>query len=616
MATNPFAGPGATPGRENMGSDVPMGIIERVATGIKYMVSGVGPMNFFGPQQPLQPQAQERSEGRAFDYPVGYNLRIQPREGENISFGTLRALADGYDLLRLIIETRKDQVESFEWEIVPRNKEDSADSYKDEIRKATEFFERPDKEHDWAQWLRMQVEDLLVIDAVCVYPRANRAGGLYALELVDAATIKRVLDDGGRTPLPPSVAYQQVLKGIPAGDYSADSLIYMMRNPRTNRIYGYSPVEQIVLTVNIAMRRQLSQLDFYTAGNIPEAIAQVPENWTASQISEFQLWWDATLEGNSAAKRKMRFIPSLDNIVFPKDQVLKDEMDEWLARIISFAFSTTPMALMKQVNRASGEQMADTAKEEGLLPLLRFLETHISRLLQRYLGCPGLKFKFKVTNKLDGKAQMEVHTGYIAAKVLTPEEVREDLGKDALTPEQMEAAFPTPPAPVVLGPDGLPLPPEEQPEQELGPDGKPLPAKPLAGAALATAQAKGKVPPVAADPSVAEKLLERALGMLDPERVGTVMEKMLGAAAQRSHVPAPPPQVIELRPEINVEVGDTNVHVPAPRPAPIERVESPAPVALDFRLTKRVVGRRMADGSLSVEWVDKEPDFTIQGDNE
>lgn len=620
MATTPQGGQGASPGRESMGSDVPMGIIERVAAGIKYAVTGVGPTNFFGPQQPLQPQAQERTEGRAFDYPVGYNLRIQPREGENISFGTLRALADGYDLLRLIIETRKDQIESFEWEIVPRNKEDTADAYRDEIRMATEFFERPDKEHDWAQWLRMQVEDLLVIDAVCVYPRANRGGGLYALELVDAATIKRVLDDGGRTPLPPSVAYQQILKGIPAGDYSADSLVYMMRNPRTNRVYGYSPVEQIVLTVNIAMRRQMSQLDFYTAGNIPEAIAQVPENWTPAQITEFQTWWDSVLEGNSAAKRKMRFIPSLDNIVFPKDQVLKDEMDEWLARIISFAFSTTPMALMKQVNRASGEQMADTAKEEGLLPLLRFLETHISRLLQRYLGCPGLRFKFKVTNKLDAKAQAEVHGIYIDKKVITPDEAREALGMDALTDEQKEALAPPAP-PVVLGPDGQPVPPAEG---GVGPDGKPLPPKPLAGAAAATAAATAAAhgkPGVAAPPAgptEAEKLLERALGMLDPERVGAVMEKMLATA--RASTPAPAPQqpiVIEHRPEINVEVGDTSVHVPAPRAEKAEVIHLPPPAEPDFRLTKKVVGRRMADGSLQAEWVDKDPEFTVdQGDQQ
>ena len=39
---------------------------------------------------------------------------------------------------------------------------------------------------------------------------------LDALEPLDGATVKRVIDGSGRTPLPPQVAYQQVIKGVPA----------------------------------------------------------------------------------------------------------------------------------------------------------------------------------------------------------------------------------------------------------------------------------------------------------------------------------------------------------------------------------------------------------------
>ena len=82
-------------------------MIQRVVAGLRYAISGVGPDNWFGPSQPAAPQAQAQAEGRAFDYPVGYNLRTRPRDGESITFEQLRALADGYDLLRLVIETRK-----------------------------------------------------------------------------------------------------------------------------------------------------------------------------------------------------------------------------------------------------------------------------------------------------------------------------------------------------------------------------------------------------------------------------------------------------------------------------------------------------------------------------
>lgn len=530
-----------------MGTNVEQSVVQRIVAGVRYMVSGVGPLNWFGPSQPLAPQAQEQTEGRSHDYPVGYNLRIQPREGEAVSFQMLRALADGYDLLRLVIETRKDQIESFDWEIVPKKREDSGDKFTADIERVTAFFNSPDQEHNWPQWLRMQIEDLLVLDAIAVYPRPNRGGELYGLELIDPATLKRVIDDGGRTPLPPDPAYQQILKGIPAADYSRDQLVYTMRNPRTNRIYGYSPVEQVMMTVNIALRRQLSQLDFYTAGNIPEAIAQVPESWTAQQLKDFQGWWDSIMEGNSAAKRKMRFIPKLQDIFFPKKEVLKDEYDEWLARIVCFAFSISPSALIKQVNRASGEQMADTAKEEGLMPLLRFLEAHLTALVQKYLKAPELKFQFKVVNRVDPKSQAEIHKTYIDAQVLTKDEVREDLGKDAMTPEQREEAFPTPIAPG-FNPDGTPIEPVEE-GAAVGSDGKPL-----KGAAAAKAPA---APPAKEEAGIAEKMLSKLLDMIDPERIAKLLIE---------RVRAEPPVVIEHRPEISVEVGDTNVHVPAPRP--------------------------------------------------
>src|SRR3984957_19901794 len=79
--------------------------------------------DWFGPLAPIPPP---QVAGRQWDYPSGYNLATTPRINEPISFQTLRGLAEGYDLLRLVIETRKDQVARLSWTIGPRNKK-SAD---------------------------------------------------------------------------------------------------------------------------------------------------------------------------------------------------------------------------------------------------------------------------------------------------------------------------------------------------------------------------------------------------------------------------------------------------------------------------------------------------------
>ena len=440
--------------REQSGFNIEPSLIQRVSQGIRYAITGVGPENFFGPSQPLAPVAQEKSEGRAWDYPVGTNLRITPRNTESNPFSTMRALADGYDLLRLVIETRKDQIKSFDWEIVPTDDKQTAEQLASQIKYVTDFLQMPDREHTWDDWLSQLVEDLLVIDAVAVYPAYNRGGKVMAFELIDAATITRKITAQGRTPLPPDPAYQQILHGIMANDLTTDDLSYWMRNPRTNRLYGFSPVEQIIMTVNIALRRQFSQLEFYTAGNVPEAIAQVPENWTPKQIVEFQTLWDSMNEGNTAARRKMRFVPNLKDITFPKKDVLKDEYDEWLARIVCFAFSIPPTSFVKQQNRATAEQAADSAKEEGLLPLMRWLQNKMTFLIARHLGMPEVKFKWKMENAIDPLKQAQIDEIYSrpTVKVIMPEEIRARMGMDAMTPEAREAAWPTPAAPVVVAP--------------------------------------------------------------------------------------------------------------------------------------------------------------------
>src|SRR5262249_15762011 len=136
-------------------------------------------------------------------------------------------------------------------------------------------------------------------------------GQLMGLEQIDGATMRRVLDDWGRTPEGvDDTAYQQILKGMPAINYRRSDILYRPRNLRVHKIYGYSPVEQIMMTVNIGLRRPIFQLNFFTEGNMPPALIGVPEGWTPDQIRTFQEWFDNINAGNLAERRRARFVPS------------------------------------------------------------------------------------------------------------------------------------------------------------------------------------------------------------------------------------------------------------------------------------------------------------------
>lgn len=430
---------------------VSQGMIARLVTGIRYTLSGKqDPTMFFGPGQPLPPLGQDEARGRQFDYPFSVNTQYQPRKDEQrngVSFDQLRNLADSCDLVRLAIETRKDQMGKLEWVVKPRDIDVESDA---RCQMITDFLQSPDQEHDWSTWLRILLEELLTIDAPAVYPRMTRGAGVYSLDLMDGSLIKRVVDVTGRTPVAPDPAYQQIIKGLPAVDYSRDELLYLPRNPRVNRLYGYSPVEQIITTVNIALRRQLHKLQYYTEGSAPDLMIAVPENWNPDQIKMMQEYFDALLSGNTAERRKTRFVPGGMKPFDIKEGALKDEYDEWLARIVCYAFSLPPTPFIKAVNRATAQSAQDVALEEGLAPLMQWVVGMMNQVITRWFKVPDLCFSWQTDEELDPATSAAIANIYVTAKVLTPDEVRADLGREPLTPEQQELLNPPPP-PSVLG---------------------------------------------------------------------------------------------------------------------------------------------------------------------
>jgi hypothetical protein len=425
------------------GTPIEPSFIQRAAAGIKWLLTGNTP-DFFGPGTPVAPQAQQQAEGRAFDFAVGYNIQQQPRAGEAITFPQLRGLADGHDLLRLAIETRKDQMAKLRCVIKPKD----GSSPDDRCKKIQTFLERPDVEHDWDDWLRMWLEEVFVTDAPAIYPRKTKGGELYGLELIDGATIKRILNADGRTPLPPDPAYAQVIKGITAANYTTEELYYLPRNVRVSRIYGYSPVEQIIMTVNIALRRQVHQLNYYTEGNIPPMLIGVPATWSPEQIEKFQKVWDAMLVGDLAKKQQARFVPGGLTTTELQTEEIFGLADEWLARVICYAMNLPPNAFVKQQNRATAGTAQEVALEEGLAPIMRYVASKMTYILARVFKAPDLEFAWEDQADIDPLVQTQIDDYNIKNGSKTVDEIRVDRGDDPLTPEQKAeilAAKPKPP---------------------------------------------------------------------------------------------------------------------------------------------------------------------------
>lgn len=407
-------------------TELSAGFVQRVAQGMNYAIRGVTPGTWMSPGEPVQPQV-EQAKGRAWDYQPGINLDIEPRRHGGVTFQRLRNVAEYCDLVRLAIETRKDQVSAHPWEVIPAEGSGIAED-DPRIGKILAFIERPDGRQLWDSWMRMLIEDLLVIDAAAVYARPRMDGGLHSLEVFDGSTIHPLIDESGRAPLPPSPAYQQVFHGVPAVDFTADELYYMPRNPRSNRIYGYSPVEQIIMMVEIALRRQMHKLQYYTVGSAPDLLVEVPANWTIKQMKEFRVWWQELLSGDTANRQRGMFVPSGSKVQNLKEQALKDDFDEWIARVVMFAFSLPATPFIKQHSRANDQEQTSMAEDQGLTPILKWITDFWNTVIHEKLGEPGLEFHFRDRRESDPQVAAAMNKIYIDSGVKSIDEVREELG--------------------------------------------------------------------------------------------------------------------------------------------------------------------------------------------
>lgn len=424
-----------------LSTPVDPGLIQRVSGGLRSWLGMAGQQGspelpFFPPGEPIAPVAPGAA-GRRFDYPSNYNINIRPRTYEPVSFELLRALADptvgGYDLLRLAIETRKDQMGKLVWSVLPRKKgtDTSRPKSDDRCLEVEEMLRRPDGHTSWQQWSSQLVEEHLVIDAPTIYRKRDLGGRTTGLELMDGALIRPLINYDGRRPSS-GPAYQQVLKGVPAVNYTREELLYIPRNPRVNKVYGFSCVEQVITTVNIALRRQAGQLAYFTEGNIPDAITAVPESWTTHQIREFQDYWDGMVN-DALTRRRMRFVPAgVAMQMTRKDDALVDAFDEWLARIIAYAFSLPPTPFVKMQNRATAETAYETSLSEGLQPMMEWLKGLLDYIIANWLGYPGLELIWDDIKKTDPAEKEQRDLAAIAEGVISRDDMRAERGLEPL----------------------------------------------------------------------------------------------------------------------------------------------------------------------------------------
>lgn len=446
----------------------------------------------FGPINPLRPDAidplrpdTKRPEPRLTEYPVAWNL---PGSADApMPWATLRAAAQNVDIMRRCISVRQEQLQGLDWSITlddqivqgmhaastgDTGREDIEAELRrkllPEIDRLTTFWRNPWKANgvSFEQWVNGIMEDHLVLDAVAIYPRMTYGGELSAFELIDATTIKLLVDYRGARPVAPFPAFQQILYGFPRAEFgscyaadgdgdvkpvdgmSAGQLFYFREQYRSFTPYGYSAVAQALISARLYLRRQGWMLAEYDDGSTPLTFL-VPDATDGTMVEALtprtrRQWEDsinAELAGQTRARNRMKVLmPGMTpHQMQGVDERYKPDYDMHLIKMLAGHFGVTSSGLGFSESRGLGnsglhEGQADVQQAATTKPDKRMIERIVNELMCTYQGAPAeLRFKFTDPDTEDQAAEDASANAQRARGTITLNDDRKRIGKSPFT---------------------------------------------------------------------------------------------------------------------------------------------------------------------------------------
>lgn len=367
------------------------------------------PVTMYAPGAPLPviPGIESPDGPRVRDYPVSINVYALPRSSEDTSFEQLRKLADLYYGIRLCERVWFDVINRLEPKIalkpglLPDGESEQDAKWQKIIAPALDFVACPDREHSLADWLIMSTGDVLELGQSAIFKARNKAKQIIRLDVVDAATIKPILDQSGRLAQYPYPAFEQYIKGVPAGLYLNDAnpdrvffesdMALITEMARSSSVYGRSRIEDILLVIAQALRLQNLNITRYTDGATPEGMLFVDTSDPEAQGHDLPYWdevermLNGQLSGNDRMRSRLKIIPpGLHQYQTTRMEDPHTDFETWLLKLTCGAFGVTmaEIGITDDVNRSSGDSQENVIYRRIVQPLARRYAAFLTQVIQ------------------------------------------------------------------------------------------------------------------------------------------------------------------------------------------------------------------------------------------
>lgn len=239
--------------------------------------------------------------------------------------------------------------------------------------------------------------------------------------------------------------------------YGKREIVYFMQNPRTDNIYGTSPIEILADIIVTLIDGARYNLDFYMNRNLPDGILKVEgiqpdqiESVRARLSQRFQVEDEFGYTRNVRGAVPITGLPAefINFNINPADMEIIGQQ-EWFTKIVwmCFGVNANEMGFTDSVNKASSEEQSKIARKKALAPILNLISYKITHEImneeivsyedegsgeKKVIPPLNKYFKFKFDDyNLD--EDIKKHTLYeqqIRMGIKTSEMVAEELGID------------------------------------------------------------------------------------------------------------------------------------------------------------------------------------------
>lgn len=385
-----------------------------------------------------------------------------------------------------VIKSLSDGVSNCKWHIkVKEEFQDNDVDYSELINEVTKFFRNPNgNEESFNHILRCVVTDICECDSAVIIKVFNRAGefkqifardgSLFLMNpdiygyLGDRADFVQPIDNEMLNTDPTTgdsklinqynTLYREQAGffqyGWTAGSmpipFGKREVVYIMQNPRSDSIYGRSPIEILDEVIRNLLYGVQMGLDFYQNNNVPDGIISLM-GANRDQIEQFRENMNNQImfkDDFGFMRKRFNKIPVTSTQVdFKPFQITAKDMEmitsqKWFTKILWSCFGVTAddMGYTEDSSKNVSAGMVDVSKRKALKPILSTIQYHINTQIVPEFFSTGaemasfsdvpIEFCFDEYEFTEDKQKHDILEQQIRMGIKTPEMVAKELGID------------------------------------------------------------------------------------------------------------------------------------------------------------------------------------------